>query len=163
MSLGDLFFIYGAKYLYIMVLAIAGLSFLQMKRKKQKELFVLAVVSFPIVLLVSKIGAYLYFNPRPFVVEHFTPLLAHDPDNGFPSDHTLLLSSVTMLFAIYQRKISYLLFTLTIVVGFSRIYVGIHHAVDIVGSIFMSVTTVTLSHYIHLHFKMSKQGEIKKE
>jgi len=153
----DSLFIFGAKYLYLIVLAFAGVSFFRLKRGNQKDLIILASISFPLVFLVSKIGAYLYFDPRPFVVGHFVPLIPHDPDNGFPSDHALLLSSVTALFIVYRRKIGYILAVLTAVVAFSRVYVGIHHFVDVFASILMAITVITLVHHILIHFKLYKR------
>lgn len=150
----DSFFIFGAKYLYLVMLVIAGLSFFRLEREKQKDLVILAIISFPLIFLAAKIGAYVYFDPRPFVVGHFTPLVAHEPDNGFPSDHALLLSSVTMLFVFYQRRISCVLLTLTAIVACSRVYVGIHHFVDVLASVLMAVTIVALVQYVLVHFKL---------
>lgn len=136
------------------MLVIAGLSFFRLEREKQKDLVILAIISFPLIFLAAKIGAYVYFDPRPFVVGHFTPLVAHEPDNGFPSDHALLLSSVTMLFVFYQRRISCVLLTLTAIVACSRVYVGIHHFVDVLASVLMAVTIVALVQYVLVHFKL---------
>lgn len=157
MSLTTSLYIFGAKYLYLVALAIAGVSFLRMKRDKQKELILLTIISFPLVFIVLKIGAYLYFDPRPFVVGNFTPLVFHEPDNGFPSDHTILLSSVAMLFVIHYRKVSYILFALALIVAISRVYVGVHHTVDVLGAFLMSIVVIALSHITLSHFKIYNQ------
>lgn len=154
MSFVDLFFIFGAKYLYFIVLIIAGLGFYRLKREKQKELIILAFISLPIIFLISRISSIFYFNPRPFVVGHFVPLVYHEPDNGFPSDHTLLLSSVAMLFYLYRRRIGYVLFFLTAIVAFSRVYVGVHHTIDVLCSLIIATVVITLLHSILKYFKI---------
>jgi undecaprenyl-diphosphatase len=117
-------------------------------------MLLLAVISLPIIYLLSKIGAYLYYDPRPFVVDHFTPLVSHDPDNGFPSDHVLLLSSMSALLYPFRKKISYLLFFVTAVVAISRVYVGIHHIVDVLGSFLIAIAVVFIVHLILKRFRL---------
>ena len=96
-------------------------------------------ITLPIMYLVLVLVAHVYFDPRPFVVGHFTPLIPHDPDNGFPSDHTLLLSAVASLLYPFNKRASYLLWLCTVTVGVSRVYVGIQHPIDVIGSIIIAV------------------------
>lgn len=132
------FFIFGAKYLYILVVVIAFVYFLKQARTKQKQIIVLSIISLPLVYFVAKIIGFFYYDPRPFVVEHFNPLIFHVADNGFPSDHVLLTSSIAALVYFFNKKIGILLWILVLVVGFSRVFVGIHHTIDIFGSIAIS-------------------------
>lgn len=148
MSIVDYFFIFGAKYLYLVVLLIAFIVFVRAKRNVQKRFFTLFLFSFPLVFIVARTVSGFYFNPRPFVVEHFTPLVAHEPDNGFPSDHLLLLSSVCVLIYLFRRQISYWLIAISIIVGISRVYVGVHHTLDIFGSILISTAIILLVYKI---------------
>ena len=44
-----------------------------------------------IMVVLIKVAAAIYTDPRPFVVDpSIEPLFAHPADNGFPSDHTAL-------------------------------------------------------------------------
>lgn len=144
MLLWDYFFIFGAKYLFLVALAIALFTFLKAERSLQKKLLLLMVVSFPLVFIVARITSGFYFNPRPFVVGDFIPLVAHEPDNGFPSDHLLLLSSVSVLFFLFKRQIAYWLIIISVVVAISRVYVGVHHTLDVVGSAVISTLVILL-------------------
>lgn len=134
MSAIDLIFIFGAKYLYVVIVALAGVSFLMLPRNVQKRMIFLACIALPLAYLIAVAAGHLYYDPRPFVVGHFVPLVPHDPDNGFPSDHALLASSVAALFYPFRRKLSIGFFALAILVAISRVYVGVHHAVDVIGS-----------------------------
>ncbi len=146
MSVFDYFFIFGAKYLFLVALIIALVIFLRAEKHLQKKLLILAVFSFPIVLLIAKVISGFYLNPRPFVVGQFVPLVDHASDNGFPSDHLLLLSSVSVLFYLFRRQISYWLIAISVVVAVSRVYVGVHHVEDVIGSAVISTLVILFIH-----------------
>jgi undecaprenyl-diphosphatase len=138
--------IFGATNLIWFIIIIAGIFCLLQSRKKQKELIIFIGISLPIIYIVAKIGSLFYFDTRPFVIENFVPLIAHAPDNGFPSDHTLLSSAVAMVIFFYNRKIGLLLLILALLVGLSRILAGVHHATDIFGSLGFAIIFSWLVH-----------------
>ena len=148
----DSLIIFGAKYLYIVVVAVAIIYILRQPREKQKRILILAIISLPIAYIVAKIGSWLYFDPRPFVVGNFTPLVPHVADNGFPSDHTLLTSAIASVIYVFNKKIGVLLWILALIVGISRVSAGIHHPVDILGSIIISVLIVFVAHKFINHY-----------
>lgn len=108
------------------------------------------IMALPIMYVALKLLAMLYFDPRPFVVDHFTPLIPHDPDNGFPSDHTLLSAATASVVYPYSKKISMVLWVLTVLVGASRVYTGIHHPVDVLGSICIALVVAALTYFLLL-------------
>ncbi len=90
--------IFAANYLWYAVIAIAVVLFFTLPRPKQIRLLMLAILVLPLGYLASVIAAALYYDPRPFVVGHFAPLIPHKPSNGFPSDHVLwsaVISAIT--------------------------------------------------------------------
>jgi len=131
----DTLFIFGAKYLFILSLIISAIYFIRAPRETKKEILILAIFTLPLTLLISLIAGHFYMNPRPFVVLNFIPLVPHLPDNGFPSDHMLLVSAVAMLFSFFSRKTAMWLWIIAFLVGISRVYVGVHNLVDILGSL----------------------------
>jgi undecaprenyl-diphosphatase len=70
---------------------------------------------------------------RPFVVDHFTPLVAHSADGSFPSDHLLVLGAVGAGCAFASRRLAAAAAVLAILVAVARVYVGIHYPVDVVA------------------------------
>jgi undecaprenyl-diphosphatase len=136
--------IIGAKYLYIASIVVAIIYVLREPRKEQKRILILTIVSLPLVYLVAKIGSLIYFDPRPFVVGNFTPLVSHVADNGFPSDHTLLTSAIASVIYMSSRKTGIVLWIVALLVGLSRIAAGIHHPIDILGSIIISLIVIYL-------------------
>jgi undecaprenyl-diphosphatase len=138
--------IFGATYLIWLIVIVAGAYGLVQPRKKQKELLVFVSITLPIIYIAAKIGSLFYFDARPFVVENFVPLIAHAPDNGFPSDHTLLSAAVAMVIFFYNRKIGLVLLNVALLVGLSRMLAGVHHATDIFGSLGFAIIFAWLVH-----------------
>jgi undecaprenyl-diphosphatase len=104
----------------------------------KKEMAAWGVVALPIMYVLLIVAGLVYYDPRPFDIGHFTPLIPHEPNNGFPSDHTLLCSATSSIVFFYSRKMSALLWLLTALVGASRIYTGVHHPLDIITSVVMA-------------------------
>lgn len=142
----DTFFIFGAKYLYLVSLLIAVFFFIKFPEKRKLVIF--SALSLILTLAVAKILNQFVYNPRPFVVGGFSPLIPHAPDNGFPSDHMLLVSALPAIIVYYSRRYAILLWILAIIVGISRIYVGVHHPVDIEASAGIAIMMTGLSHYV---------------
>lgn len=136
--------IFGAKYLIVVLVVIALAYFVKQSREKQKQLAVFALIALPATYVVAKIASLLYYNPRPFVVENFTPLISHIADNGFPSDHTLLSSAVASVVYYFDKKVGAVLFVLALLVGAARVLAGVHHVVDILGSFVIAIVVSLL-------------------
>lgn len=143
----NILIIIGAKYLYLAAAAIVVIYTLIQPREKQKKILIFAFIALPIAYLVSRIGALLYYDPRPFVVGHVTPLIPHAPDNGFPSDHALLTSALAAIITRFSWRTGAVLWLIAILVGISRVAAEIHHPIDIIGSIVISVATITAVYF----------------
>ncbi len=135
--------IFGAKYLVYLLILIAIFYIFNQDRKKQREIVILALIVLPLSYVIAKLASLLYYDPRPFVTGPpaggFVPLVAHVADNGFPSDHTLLASAVAVVIFSFNKKIGIALFVLALIVGISRVLAGVHHTIDILGSMAIAV------------------------
>lgn len=131
----DIFIVFCAKYLIIVVGLLALSYWLTLARKQKTEVLVMGIITGLIAFILAKIGSAMFVDPRPFVSDGVTPLFAYTADNGFPSDHTLLGMIITMALLSVSRKWAVNLFVLTVVIGASRVFAGVHHPIDIVGSI----------------------------
>ncbi len=106
---------------------------------------VAAVLTLLLSFLGAQIAATLYNDPRPFVVGHYRPLIAHAADNGFPSDHSLLAAAIVavMAFARWLWTLPFVL--LGGIVEAARVGAGLHHPIDVVGSDVVVVIAAVLA------------------
>lgn len=130
--------IFAAKYLYLLVIFIAVL-FLVKEKTRRKNILIFSAVILPLVYIIAQIAGKIYYDPRPFVVEHFTPLITHAANNGFPSDHSLISFAFASIIFLFNKKLGIILFALSFLVGISRVYVGIHYPIDVLGSFIISI------------------------
>lgn len=137
--MSDAVIIFGAKYLLWILGGLVSVWFLKQSGESQKKIIIFGVTAFPIIFLISRLVGKFYYDPRPFVVGHFAPLILHAPDNGFPSDHTLLSGALAAIIYPFNKKVSIVAWIFTILIGISRILAGVHHPIDIVGSIAIAV------------------------
>jgi len=134
--------IFFAKYVYLVVIAIAVIYGLFQPRPVQKKMLILGVICLPLIFIVAKIASHFFYDPRPFVVHHIKSLIPHAPDNGFPSDHTLISAAFASVLFVFNKKWGVIAGVLAILVGISRIYAQIHSPIDILGSVIISIVVV---------------------
>ncbi|MEO8899293.1 MAG: phosphatase PAP2 family protein [Candidatus Dormibacter sp.] len=87
-------------------------------------------------LLALGIGALLgtlWLEQRPFVADHFAPLIAHGADGSFPSDHLLVLGALTGACWMRARPLALVALGLSIPVAVARVFVGVHYPIDVVA------------------------------
>lgn len=93
---------------------------------------------------------FFYYHSRPFVQGLGTQLVEHAPDSSFPSDHTTFIFciAIMLLFNNSTRVLASVLCGFSLISGLSRVYVGVHFPLDIVGAIlvalFSSIVVFTL-------------------
>ncbi len=85
--------------------------------------------------LASKVLNGIVVDLRPYLVTHTHPLIATARDNGFPSDHVLLVAWLTAsLWWIDRRWVpAFVVGVVLVMIG--RLGVGAHHTLDVLGSV----------------------------
>jgi membrane-associated phospholipid phosphatase len=84
--------------------------------------------------VIAKLLHGVVSDPRPFLVDHRPALTTVSTDNGFPSDHVLLASALTISLWWIDRRwiVPFALATLVLMCG--RMGIGAHHLEDVAGS-----------------------------
>lgn len=125
-----------ANYLiYASLLILAALWFHRSGLRAGLAVGIGAVLALVIGQLLGKV----FVESRPFVVDHFTPLVAHAPDGSFPSDHLLVLGAVAGGCLLASRPLAVVATVLAVLVAVARVYVGIHHPIDVVAAFAIGV------------------------
>ncbi|MED0888935.1 undecaprenyl-diphosphatase [Bacillus mycoides] len=108
-------------------------------RKQYTMLYTTLSVS--IALLVNVLIHAVYYHPRPFITHHVNQLVPHAADSSFVSDHSVLVFSIAFVFILRGEKLKYIALIWAILVGVSRMYVGVHYPLDILGAAFLTFIT----------------------
>ncbi len=80
--------------------------------------------------------AAIWYHPRPFEIGLGRQLLDHMPEASFPSDHATLMFSlaIPLLLNAESRRWGGALLPLGLAVAWSRIYLGVHFPLDMLGA-----------------------------
>jgi undecaprenyl-diphosphatase len=131
---------------HLIVISGALFTLILLTYKQRVSLLYRALIALPLAFLSGRLLSLLVGSPRPFVVEQVTPLIDHVADNGFPSEHTLLVATVAFLIWTEHRVIGTVLAMIALLVGASRILAKVHHSIDVGGSIAIALTSVVLAY-----------------
>lgn len=134
---------------YVMFLMFAGLALFILLKEKDRARWIAALQALAAAfmgraLIVSLIRIF-FFRSRPFVEATVTQLVFHNPLEGsFPSGHaTVMFALAFSLFSVNIRLgLAYLL--LAIISSFSRIIVGMHFPLDIIGGMLVGALSAFL-------------------
>lgn len=73
-------------------------------------------------------------------------------DYSFPSGHTTASFSIASTVALNIPRLSLILFLLAIIIGISRIYLGVHYPTDVAAGILLGMGTSILVHLYLLEY-----------
>ena len=66
-------------------------------------------------------------------------LIYHAPNGSFPSDHMLIFSSIAFSYLFFaQRKLGIFLLIMAWLVAWSRVYLGVHFPLDMLGAFLLA-------------------------
>lgn len=86
--------------------------------------------------LLGLAGAAIYHEKRPFQTHKVHQLVAHAGGQSFPSDHATAAFGISLAVLVFLSwRWGILLFILALLIGFARIYDGIHYPLDIAGAL----------------------------
>lgn len=129
--------IFCAKYLIILP-PLALLAALYC-RKRRWPFLIFSLSSLALTYTLGMLASLLWYNPRPFVEQNFTPLIAHAANNGFPSGHLLLAAACASIAFYYNRTFGLALWAVALLIGLARVLAGVHHWIDIAASIVIAI------------------------
>lgn len=123
-------------YLFLLIFAIAWLR----GSHEVKTGIIKAAIFTAITLSISEVLSAALNTPRPFVMEVGRTLIEHAPTGSFPSNHMSIFSGIA--FAYYfsaQRDLGRILLWTAWLVAWSRVYVGVHFPIDMVGAFLIAL------------------------
>ncbi len=143
-----------SSFVFVTIFLIIVFLIAKFKNKEEiKNIILICIISVLFVGLITVIIKYIVNEPRPFMeLSNVHLLVVEDDLRSFPSGHTAtVFSLITCLilnikgYVKHYKAVSCLLILYGIIIGFSRIYVGVHYPIDVIfgaaigicGSIFI--------------------------
>jgi undecaprenyl-diphosphatase len=117
---------------------IAALLYLKTERKKALLVLLLSIITVAITdPLAAQIIKPFFHRLRPCnphaLVEGGRFLLGHKTSYSFPSSHAVNMFGQAVLFSLFYPRFAAWFFLFAATIGFSRIYVGVHYPLDVLG------------------------------
>lgn len=106
-------------------------------RRRLQRLIVLGVMSAMLAIVFEQVISVLYFRARPFtVIETLTAYDAFVDSTSFPSLHTALATAFAGAWLWARRyRVGFSLLGLALLIGLSRVIIGVHYPSDIIGGL----------------------------
>ena len=132
-----------AQYVIFAIVAlVAGSWFVRSGDDRARRVAVYtAVLTALLSLLAVQVIQHFYVHQRPFVTRSdVTLLISHGKDASFPSEHAAVAFALAGGIAAYRLRFGVVLIVLATLVGFSRIYVGVHYPGDVVAGALLGIS-----------------------
>lgn len=106
----------------------------------QRQMVLKTAIALVTSLAISWCIGHLFPHDRPFAIGLGHNFLYHAPDNSFPSDHGTTSFTFALAFLLWHRLWSgALLMATAVAIAWSRVYLGVHWPLDMVGALFTSL------------------------
>ncbi|GAB0168449.1 phosphatase PAP2 family protein [Lysinibacillus sp. CTST325] len=126
---------------YIVIVFMLFLWFTANKEKRAEKQYTAIYIVFTCLLGLG-LNALIHFvnyHPRPFITYNVHQLVPHADDSSFVSDHSVLVFSLACTLLLRKDSWKYPVLVWAILVGISRIFVGVHYPADVIGGALLSL------------------------
>lgn len=131
------------RYLYVLFFLV-----MWFRNTYNKIVTISAGISAGLTLIINAVIKQFYFKPRPFLQHavHALPPLPPPKNSTFPSKHTTLAFAVSTMVLLYKRLVGCMMMLLAGMAGLSRIWMGHHYPLDIIGSALLGSLSSVVIH-----------------
>ncbi|MGV8982422.1 phosphatase PAP2 family protein [Clostridium sp.] len=129
-----IFFSQYVPYIFMAVIVLVFILGVKQKKYEYRKIAFSTVVITVLNLIINLIIRSIFYVDRPFVHNKVNLLLPHDTASSFPSNHATGTMSIALGLGKYNKTLQITMTIISIIVSFSRVYVGHHYPIDIIGA-----------------------------
>ena len=114
--------------------------------RRWKRACVSALTAAAVAMATNQVISHLWERPRPFTTHAaMTHLLsAPSPDPSFPSDHAAVAAAIAFAVLAFSRRTGFVFLAGALLIGLSRIALGMHYPSDVLAGIVIGFAAATL-------------------
>jgi len=137
---------------------IAVVIYFLIKGNRKTRLAILCMV---VAVLLADAVAYRIIKPffgrlRPCDVLPNVHILVKAGRFSFPSNHAANMMALAVVTTYFYKRYAWIIFTIALIEGFSRIYVGVHYPLDVLNGYFLGALSALLVIVVYRRFELEK-------
>lgn len=154
-----IFFSKDVMYMFMIVIVIIFLLGIKKNNLEYRKIVISTLLITIISLMLNYAIGWIYYEDRPFVYNNVNLLYPHLENASFPSKHAIGTMSIALGLRKYNKSAGRILMILSIIVGLSRVYVGHHYPLDVIGA-YIIAFGVNYSYNLKLRIRVENLYEI---
>jgi len=153
---------------WLIVILIALIFFVIKEKKRAIGVLVVVVIAVALSDLIAYriikplVGRYRPCHPE-FFVDGGNFLIGMKTSFSFPSNHAMNMFTAATVFSCFYNKYAGYFFGFAVLIGFSRIYVGVHFPLDIIGGVVFGMIVGTVVYLAYCRLEVLVKHHMKKK
>lgn len=134
---------------YFLVLGAAVLFFF-LKKDWKKQTFFFSVTSLSLLFssgFITPLIRYFFYRPRPYIALSLESLITKTT-SAFPSGHAAFFFALSVAVLFFHKRLGVWFLIVSVLMGFARVYAGVHYPLDIVGGAAIGVVSVLFAVFV---------------
>lgn len=131
--------------------------------KKTRKVGIAALCSIALCFIITNLGLKnIVARPRPYTQIAELMILTHPESSfSFPSGHTANSFAVALIyFRMLPKKYGIAAVVLAALIGFSRLYIGVHYPSDVIGGFLVALFTSSVVYYLYQYLSKAAKKQM---